>query len=85
MASSISIKYKWFLDISIWPIDEILTGFITPAQSRSGSNGKEGVRHIPWSQELEPHQPISYPGLHFLGWRFSQGIQSAYTNLRPVG
>ena len=39
-----SSLYKKGLNSSIWPIDETLTG-----QSGPGSNGHEGVLHIPQS------------------------------------
>ena len=32
---------------SIWAIDKTLTGVTTPSQSWSGTNGNEGVFHIP--------------------------------------
>ena len=35
--------------ISIWPIDGILTGTTTLGQNGLGSNGNEGVFHIPLS------------------------------------
>ena len=37
---------KW-LNSSIWPIDQTLTGTTTPGQSGRGGNGKESVLHIP--------------------------------------
>ena len=49
MISSISIKYEWFLNISIWPINEILTSTTTPDQSGPGSNGNKRVLHTPQS------------------------------------
>ena len=36
---------------SIWPIDKTLSGTTTPSQSRLGSNGNEGVLHIPQISE----------------------------------
>ena len=53
MASNIFIEYK-----SIWPIDETLTDTTTPGQSRSGSNGNEGVLHR--SLELEPYYQMPF-------------------------
>ena len=41
------IKYKWFLNRSIWPIDRILIGTTIPCQSKPGSNGNEGAVHTP--------------------------------------
>ena len=32
---------------SIWPIDRTLSGATTPGQSGPGSDGNEGVLHIP--------------------------------------
>ena len=43
MGSSI----KRWLNISIWLFDGTLTGTTTPGQSGPGSNGHEGVLHIP--------------------------------------
>ena len=45
MASSILIKYKLFLNRSIWPIDKTLTGTTTVGESGTRSNGNEGVLH----------------------------------------
>ena len=41
MASSIPIKYEYFLNRSIWPMDGTLTRTTTPDQSGPGSNGNE--------------------------------------------
>ena len=38
---STPIKYEWFLNRSIWPIDGTLTGSITSSQNKSRSNGNE--------------------------------------------
>ena len=35
------IKYKWYLNRTIWPIDGKLTGVTTPIQSGPGSNGNK--------------------------------------------
>ena len=41
---------------SIWYIDRILSGATTPGQSGPGSDGNEGVLHIPKAPALpEPH------------------------------
>ena len=37
----------------IWPIDGALTGTTTLGQSGPGSNGNEGVFHIPQSSRTE--------------------------------
>ena len=44
----IIILRKW-LNSSIWPIDGTLIGMTNPSQSRPGSNGNDGVLHIPQS------------------------------------
>ena len=46
---------------SIWLIDWTLSGATTPGQSGPGSNGNEGVLHIPQSALL-PDGLMSYPG-----------------------
>ena len=38
---------------SIWPIDRILLGAITPGQSGPGSNGNERVLYIPQISKVE--------------------------------
>ena len=42
---------KAWLNSSIWPIDGILKGSTTLSQSRPGSNGNEGILHIPQSSK----------------------------------
>ena len=37
---------------SIWPIDRSLSGATTPGQSGAGSDGNEGVLHIPQSSSI---------------------------------
>ena len=49
------IKYKSFLNRSIWHTDETLT---TPGQSGSENKGNEWTLHTP---ELEPYNLVSYP------------------------
>ena len=44
---------------SIWPIERTLFGATTPGQRGSGSNGNEGVLHIP---QISSYCFISYPG-----------------------
>ena len=46
---------KIFQNRSIWLIDGALTSINTPGQNGLGSNGIEGVLHIP---EVEPHHKI---------------------------
>ena len=51
---------------SIWPIDKTLSGATTLGQSGPGSNGNEGVLHIPQSSSITEASPsdysVSYPG-----------------------
>ena len=42
----------------IWPVDETLIGTTTQGQSGPGSNGYEGVLHIPKSPRLEPYHQM---------------------------
>ena len=42
---------KW-LNSSIWPIDETLTGTTTTSQSGHGNNGNEGILHILQSSRI---------------------------------
>ena len=59
------IQFQWS-NSSIWLIDRTLSGTITPDQSGSGSNGNEGVLHIPQSSSITGAKPsdyfVSYPG-----------------------
>ena len=50
----IIIFSKW-LTCSIWPIDGMLTGTITPGQSGTRCNGNEGVLYIPQSSLSDAH------------------------------
>ena len=43
---------------SIWPIDIALSDATIPGQSGPGSNGNEGVLHIPKAPILKPHHQI---------------------------
>ena len=43
---------------SIWPIDRTLSGTTTPGQSEPGSNGNEGMPHIPKPPKLDCHSQI---------------------------
>ena len=51
---------------SIRPINRTLSGVTTPSQSGPGSNGNEGVLHIPQSSSIIGTLPsdclVSYPG-----------------------
>ena len=68
---------------SIQPIDRALSGATTPGQSGPGSNGNEGVLHIPQSSSTAGTSPsdclVSYPG-HSLGGSYpSAEMQSVYS------
>ena len=68
---------------SIWLIDRILSGATSPGQSRPGSNGNEGILHIPQSfiiGAVPSDALISYPGHPFgVGSFPSAEIQSVYS------
>ena len=71
--------------ISIWPIDRILSGVTTHGQSGPGSDGNEGVLHIPQSSSIAGTSPsdcfVSYPG-HSLGRSYpSAEEQSVYSTV----
>ena len=49
---------------SVWPIDRTLSGATTPGQSETGSDGNEGVLHIPQSSSITGASSdclVSYP------------------------
>ena len=56
---------------SIWSIDRTLPGATTPGHSGLGSNGNEGVLHIPQISSITETPPsdflVSYPGHSFGG------------------
>ena len=55
---------------SIWPKDNTLSGATTPGQSGPGSNGSEGVLHIPQiskARALPSDGLMSYPGHSLVG------------------
>ena len=54
---------------SIWPIDRTLSGAIPPGQSGLGSDGNEGIFHIPQSCSITGTSDylVSYPGHSFGG------------------
>ena len=74
--------------ISIWTqfylsIDRTLSGAITPGQSRTDSNGNQGLLHIPQSSSIIGTSPsdclVSYPR-HSLGESYpSAEKQSVYS------
>ena len=45
---------------SIWPIEKILSGATTLGQRRPGSNGNEGVLHIPQSSSITWNPTIRF-------------------------
>ena len=69
-ATQFSVSHLFALSLmsnsSIWPIDWTLSGTSTLGQSRPGSDGNEGVRHIPQSSNITGASPsdslVSYPG-----------------------
>ena len=67
---------------SFWPTDRTLSSVTTPDQSEPGSNGNEGVIHIPQSfmAGAEPSDCwVSYP-VHLLGKFYpSAEMQSMYS------
>ena len=42
---------------SIWPIDRALSGATTPGKSGPGSDGNDGVLHIPQSSSITGTSP----------------------------
>ena len=58
-------KYIKWLNSSIWLLDETLTGTTILDQSGPGSNGYEGVLHIP---ETSPSDCLVPYLEHSLGW-----------------
>ena len=68
---------------SICPIDRTLSSATNPGQSGPGSDGNEGVLHVPQSFSITEASPsdclMSYPG-HSLGEFYpSAEIQSVYS------
>ena len=54
-----SIYSKW-LNSSVWPIDEILTGAMTRGQSEPGSNVNERYSAFSKDSGLDPHQVTQF-------------------------
>ena len=70
---------------SIWPIDRTLSGATTPGQSGPGSDGNEGVLHIPHSSRLTGAPPSDCLG-HSLGESYSSAEkQSVYFTAQCQG
>ena len=55
MVSSILIKFKQYLNWSIWSIDGTLTDNSIRGLSGPGSKDDERVTIFPWVAELQPH------------------------------
>ena len=68
---------------SIWLIDRTLSGATTPGQSGPGSDGNEGVLHIPQSSSITEASPsdclVSYTGHSFGVFYSSAEMQSVYS------
>ena len=75
---SISMQFS-----SIWPIDRTLSGASTLGQSWPGSNGNEGVLHIPQSSIITGASPSDCLALylgHLLGESYPSALmQSVYS------
>ena len=62
---------------SISPIDRMLSGATSPSQSGPGTNGNEGILHIPKSSKAKASPSdafLSFPG-HLLGVGFFTPLQ----------
>ena len=57
---------------SIWPIDRTLSGVTTSGQSGTGSDGNEGVLHIPQSSSITEVSPLVCL-VSYLGYSFGSG------------
>ena len=69
---------------SIEPIDRALSGTTISGQSGPGSNGNEGVLHIPQTSSIIGTSPsgrlVSHPGLSWGGGSYhSAEVQSVYS------
>ena len=53
-------KYRKLSNIFIQSINEFLTDTNPPGQSGPGSNGNEGVLHIPKAPKLETHHLMQF-------------------------
>ena len=75
-----SLKYERFLNRSIWPIDEPLTGTITQGQVNQGVIALKAYSTFPRSSELEPHHQMQLSViLGKLCWGYCQRILSPPT------
>ena len=57
---------------SIWPIDRSLSGATSPAQSKPGSDGNEGLLHVPQSFWVKPHHHLALNNLQSLIYHKTQ-------------
>ena len=67
---------------SIRPKDRTLSGATTPGQSELGTQGNEGILHIPLSPSITvapPSDCLSYPGLSLGGAYLFAEMQSVYS------
>ena len=76
------------LNSSTWPIDWALSDATTPGQGGSGSNGNEGVLHIPYSSSITGALPsdglMAYPE-HSLGWVLPLWWDAVRVQPQPTG
>ena len=72
---------------SIWPIDRTLSGATTPGQSGPGSNGNEGVLHIPKISSITGASSsdglMSYLGHSLEGWGLTSLQRCSQCILQP--
>ena len=73
---------------SIWPIDRVLSSAATLGQREPGSNGNEGVLHIPQSSSITETSPsdclVSYPG-HSLVESYCRDVFSVFYSPSRLG
>ena len=79
----ICLHSVWMSNSSIWLIDKILSGAITPGQSGPGSNGNKGYSVFPKTPHitgaLSSYCLVSFPG-HSLGRSYpSAEMKSVYS------
>ena len=89
------IKYKWFANWSIWPIDNTLTGIITLGYSWPKSIGNEGILYTPQISKtgslIIRCNLVSYPRhpcffvFFYLGLTSLLEIQSLYSKPHWLG
>ena len=73
---------------SIWPIDTTLSGATTLGQIEPGSDGNEGVHHIPQSSSSTGTSPsdslMSYPGHSLCGGSYSNAEMPSVYSTAPA-